>query len=59
VSAAGFACFAVVWSKLPLSVTAPLRTQLAGVRGLGRVDTVLSWLGLLLVGLAIVLRWLP
>jgi len=59
VSAAGFACFAIVWSKLPLSFTAPLRAQLAGVRELGRVDSALSWLGLLLVGMAILLRWLP
>jgi hypothetical protein len=59
VSAAGLACFAIVWSKLPLSFRAPLRAQLAGVRELGRVDTALSWLGLALVGLAIVLRWLP
>jgi len=59
VSAGGFACFAIVWSKSPLSFTAPLHAQLAGVRELGRVDSALSWLGLLLVGMAILLRWLP
>lgn len=55
--AAGFACFASVWSKLPLSFTAPLPAQLAGMRELGRVDTVIALLGLTLVGFAILLRW--
>ena len=59
VSAAGFACFAIVWSQLSLSFTAPLRAQFTGAMELGRVDTLLTWLGLLLVALAILLRWVP
>lgn len=58
-SAAGFGCWAIVWSQVPLSLTAPLRAQLAEVRWLGHIHSGLAWLGLLLVGLAILSRWLP
>ena len=56
--AAGFACLAIVWSKMPFSFTAPLRKVLAGGPALSRVDSVLMWTGFGLIGVSMALRWL-
>ena len=56
--AAGFACWAVVWSKSPLSFTTSLREQFTKGPKLSRTDTVLSGIGFALVAIALALRWL-
>jgi hypothetical protein len=57
-SAVGFVCLTIVWSKIPFSFTTPLRETFASAPALGRADAALVWTGLLLIGVSMALRWL-
>jgi hypothetical protein len=57
-SAVGFACLTIVWSKIPLSFTTPLRKVFANAPSLSRGDAILMWTGFALVGISMALRWL-
>jgi len=58
VSAAAFGCFAVVWSKMPLSLTTSFQKQLASSPPMSRGDTFLMWTAFVLLIVAVALRWL-
>jgi len=57
-SAIGFACLTIVWSKIPFSFATPLHEVFANAPALSRADTVLFWTGFSLIGVSMVLRWL-
>lgn len=57
-SVAGFVCLTIVWSQVRLSFTAPLRQVFSTEQPLGAGFTALLWLGLTLISLGVLLRWL-
>ena len=56
--AVGFFCLTIAWSKIPLSLTTPLRNVFANAPSLRRTDSILFWTGSALIGLSMALRWL-
>lgn len=54
----GFACLSYVWARYPFSLTKPFREQVAEGPSIAFFDWVLFWIGIFLLGLSLVLRWL-
>lgn len=57
-SVAGFACLTIVFSQVRLSFTAPLGQVFSTEQPLGRGLVALNWIGIGLISLGVLLRWL-
>ena len=58
VGAAGFGCWAFVWSQIPFPLSTSLRKLRAAEQQRPSVHSIVTYVGLALVALSLALRWL-